>query len=95
MAEEYGSPMGTEAPGTVRAERPRAKEASVAERRKALQALDARSSGEARRSNVSGRGSSQGSGGAKESGKSLSAFDAARTIKDKKARDNKAIDDMS
>jgi hypothetical protein len=81
--------MGTEEPGSVRRERPRAKEASPAERRKALKALEQRSAGEARRSNVSGRGTSQGSGGAS----SDTNMNAGRAIKDKKYRDAKYVDD--
>lgn len=87
---DYGSPMGTEEPGSVRRERPRAKEASPAERRKALKALEQRSAGEARRSNVSGRGTSQGSGGRGESDGNMNP---GRAIKDKKYRDAKYVDD--
>jgi hypothetical protein len=86
---DYGSPMGTEAPGSVKRERPRAKEASPAERRAALKALEERSAGEARRSNTPGRGTSQGSGGAK----SEQRGNIADVIRDKKYRDMKTIDE--
>jgi hypothetical protein len=58
MSNEYGTPLGTETPGSKRPERARAKEPTVAERRAALKSLEARGAGEARRSNVPGRGTS-------------------------------------
>lgn len=85
MAREYGSLMGVEEPGRSRAKRLQAKEATPVERRAAIKALERRQAGEARRSHESGRGSSQGT--------SLSVFDAAQTIKNKKASDRKLIDE--
>ena len=83
MADEpksYGSPMGVEAPGQSTASRPKAKEASPAERKAALKALEARSQGEARRDNTSGRGTSQGDRASPDN----ASLDPFSTIKKKK-----------
>lgn len=84
---QYGTPLGVEAPGQTMRKRPKTKQASVSETRAALKALDERRSGESRRSHVPGRGTSQGDKS------SLSAVDAASSIRNKKASDRKTIDE--
>lgn len=49
---EYGTPLGTQAPGQTTAKRNVAKPASDADRKAALKAYDARSKGESRRNDA-------------------------------------------